>query len=54
MEGFDPEKYDEILGIGNDGYKTYAVVTLGYRSPDDPYAKVAKVRYPKDEVVKYI
>jgi len=54
MEGFDPSKYDEILGVRKDGYATLAAVALGYRAEGDKYATLPKVRYPKAEVIKTI
>jgi len=51
MEGIDPAKYDEVLGLPKDGYRTLAVVTLGYRHPEDNYAGAKKVRYPAEELV---
>ena len=54
MEGFDPSKYDEILGVRKDGYATIAAVALGYREAGDKYATLPKVRYPKAEVIKTI
>ncbi len=52
MEGLDPAKYDELLGVRKDGYATIAAVALGYRAAADKYATLPKVRYPKAEVVK--
>jgi nitroreductase len=52
MEGFEPAKFDEILGIRKDGYATLAAVALGYRVADDKYATLPKVRFPKSEVIK--
>ncbi len=52
MEGFVPEKYDEILGLTAKGYASRVVVTLGYRAADDPYASAAKVRYPAAELIE--
>jgi nitroreductase len=54
MEGFIPEKYDEILGIGEQGYRSVVVCPLGYRAADDKYASIAKVRFPAANVVQYI
>lgn len=54
MEGLEPAKYDEILGIAADGYRTVAAVPLGYRAADDKYASIPKVRFPTEEVVKYL
>ena len=54
MEGFDPAKYDEILGVRKDGYACVAAMALGYRSEADKYATLPKVRYPKSEVIKVV
>ena len=54
IEGFEPAKYDEILGLPEQGYSACVVAAAGYRSNDDKYAKVPKVRYKTEEVVKRI
>jgi len=54
MEGFEPEKYDEILGLNGKGYKSVVLATAGYRHPADPSATAAKVRYPHAEVVEHV
>lgn len=54
MEGFQPEKYDEILGLPAKGYHSVVLATAGYRADDDAYAGLAKVRYPKSELVEII
>jgi len=54
MEGFEPAKYDEILGVRKEGYACIAAVALGYRSASDKYAALPKVRYPKAEVIKVV
>lgn len=53
MEGLDPAQYDEILGLAARGLTTAVAATAGYRSAEDKYASLAKVRYPKDEVIEY-
>ncbi len=52
MEGFDNKQYDEILGLTKDGYTASVCCALGYRSPDDVYAKLKKVRFPKTEIIQ--
>jgi nitroreductase len=52
MEGLDPAKYDEILGLAGTGYHTLAICPAGYRAQDDAYAKLAKVRFPLEEVIQ--
>ncbi len=54
MEGFDKDKYDEILGLPAKGYNAVVVATAGYRAADDAYAAQAKVRFPKAEVVAHL
>jgi nitroreductase len=51
MEGIVGEKYDDLLGIQKDGYKTSVVCVAGYRAGDDKYAAVPKVRFPTEHVV---
>lgn len=51
MEGFDPQKFDEILGLANTPYTTRVACAIGYRSSEDKYALAKKVRFNKDEVI---
>jgi nitroreductase/dihydropteridine reductase len=50
MEGFDPAKFDEILGLDKLGVTSKAMVALGHRLDTDPYIAMKKVRFPKEEV----
>jgi nitroreductase len=53
MEGFHPEKYDEILGLKEKGLGAVVLATAGYRAADDKYAGAAKSRFePKDVVIR--
>jgi nitroreductase len=52
MEGLDPAKYDEILGLKGSGYATCVACAAGYRAGTDKYAKLAKVRYTAQQVVE--
>jgi nitroreductase len=54
MEGFNPAKYDEILGLTAMGYASVLVCPAGYRAADDKYAVMPKVRYPQSEMVQHI
>jgi nitroreductase len=49
MEGFNNEKFDEILGLKEKGLKSVVLLALGYRDDNDIYAKLKKVRMPKEE-----
>jgi len=52
MEGIEPAKYDEALGLGRDGYQTVVVCPAGYRASDDKYASLPKVRFKRDDVIQ--
>jgi nitroreductase len=52
MEGIDPAKYDEVLGLKGTDYSTLVVCVAGYRHVDDKYAKLKKVRFPASELIK--
>ncbi len=54
MEGFEPEKYDEILGLKNTDYTASVVVTLGYRSDEDPTKDGPKVRKSVDQLIEIV
>lgn len=53
MEGLQPAAYDKILGLEESGYKTVAVVALGYRHQDDSFQKLRKVRFEESDVIQY-
>jgi len=44
MEGFSPEKYDEILKLKGQNLKSVLVMPIGYRAEDDMFASLKKVR----------
>lgn len=54
MEGINPAAYDQILGLGGNGYKTVVALALGYRGADDKYAALAKVRYSAAELIRVV
>lgn len=54
IEGFSPAKFDEILGLPEQGYAATVLCAAGYRADDDKYATMPKVRYSNDEVVQYL
>ena len=53
MEGLDPAKFDEVLGLPAKGYSTVCACALGYRAADDKYATAKKVRYPVEELIEH-
>jgi nitroreductase len=54
MEGLAPVEYDRILNLAGTGYATVVACALGYRSQDDKYAKLAKVRFDAKDIVRSI
>ena len=52
MEGLDPAKYDEILGLNGTPFRTVVACPVGYRAEGDKYASLAKVRFPVEELVE--
>lgn len=52
IEGFSPADYDRLLGLEEGDYRTRVVCACGYRSADDKYASLAKVRYPASELIE--
>ena len=51
MEGFEPAKYDEILGLPAQGFRAVVACAAGYRAADDKYAALPKVRFPASEII---
>jgi len=54
LEGIEAHQYDTLLGLEKEGYASVCGLALGYRAQDDKYAHQPKVRFPTEEVVKYI
>jgi nitroreductase len=52
MEGFQPEKFDEILGLTGTGFTSIVACAAGYRAADDKAALRKKVRFPASEVIQ--
>lgn len=52
MEGIDKAQFDEILGLKGTDYATAVACAAGFRSADDKYASVPKVRFPASEVIE--
>ena len=51
MEGIDPVKYDEVLGLKELGYSAVVACPAGHRAEDDKHAAIPKVRYKTEDVV---
>ena len=54
MEGFEPEKYNEILGFNALGLNASLVAAVGYRHEEDATQHYAKVRKPIEELFETI
>lgn len=50
IEGFSPEKYDQILDLPAKGLNSVVVCPIGYRKDSDKYASAKKVRYTVEDV----
>ncbi|WP_067030750.1 NAD(P)H-dependent oxidoreductase [Allomuricauda sp. CP2A] len=50
MEGFEPEKYNQILGLDKRGLNACIIAPVGYRSADDHTQFRKKVRKPMTEL----
>ncbi|MEZ5387994.1 MAG: NAD(P)H-dependent oxidoreductase [Prosthecobacter sp.] len=53
MEGFVPAKYDELLGLADQGLTTAVLCPAGYRQADDRYASLPKVRFKNSDVIEH-
>ena len=51
LEGIEPAAYDRILQLEGSGYASVAAVALGYRSLEDKYQLLKKVRFDRDDVI---
>ena len=51
MEGFEPEKYDQILGLDKRGLESVIVLPVGYRDESDFFVTLKKVRRGVEELV---
>ena len=50
MEGFEAEKYNDILGLNERGLNAAVIATIGYRSKDDQGQYRPKVRKPLNKL----
>ena len=54
MEGFEPEKYNEILGLSKQGLNAAVIATIGYRSNEDHTQNRPKVRKPINDLFEVL
>ena len=53
MEGFQPEGYDEVLGLNEKNLHAVLVCPIGYRAEDDQFQHLKKVRKPKADIIEF-
>lgn len=54
MEGFSADDFDKILNLNKLGLKSKVIMAVGYRSEEDKYQHLAKVRQKKEDfIVKF-
>lgn len=51
MEGFEPDKYDEVLGLDKLNLRSVLVLPVGFRAKDDMFSEFKKVRRPLSDMV---
>lgn len=51
MEGFNAEKFDEVLQLNEKNLKSILLLPIGLRAEDDPMRTLKKVRKPIDDIV---
>jgi hypothetical protein len=50
MEGFNAKKLDELLGLSEQNLKSVLLCPIGFRSTEDSYQHLAKVRKSKENL----
>lgn len=53
IEGINPAKYDELLGLVGTGWKTVCACPAGFRAADDKYADMKKVRFDLKDLIEH-
>ena len=54
MEGFKKDLIEEILGLDTEKESVAVTLALGYRSEDDDFQRLKKVRKPDEKLFKFI
>ena len=54
MEGFKKDLIEEILGLDTEKEGVAVTLALGYRSEDDDFQRLKKVRKPDEKLFKFI
>ena len=51
MEGFNAEKFDEVLNLSNKNLRSVLLLPIGFRAEDDIMSSLKKVRKPVEDVI---
>lgn len=54
MGGFEPDKYDQILGLDKQDLCAVVIAPAGYRDENDKYAALKKVRFRREEPLLHV
>ncbi|WP_170400890.1 NAD(P)H-dependent oxidoreductase [Ruegeria arenilitoris] len=54
MEGVNPEKFDQTLGLAGSDFTTTAAIAFGYRDKSDPFASYSRARRAASEVIEFV
>ncbi len=54
MEGFKNAEFDSILGLNEKGLASVVMATVGFRSEEDKYGSLPKVRKSRSELVTFV
>ncbi len=51
MEGFEPDKVDEVLGLADQNLRSVVLCPIGHRAHDDKHAEFKKVRFSRNDII---
>ncbi|WP_124979879.1 nitroreductase family protein [Nonlabens xiamenensis] len=54
MEGFEPKKINQLLGLEKLGLESTLLLPVGYRSEEDLMSQMKKVRRQQQEMISYV
>ena len=54
MEGIIQKEYDKVLGLTEKGLTSVVACPVGFRSSEDKYSELPKVRFSTEQVVEFI
>lgn len=54
IEGFEPKKYNEVLGLDNQKLSATVALAIGYRSKTDETQYEPKVRFNKEQLITHL